>query len=229
MNVFNRVMMVLLSIAFLVLAFILTVWPLTWLWIGQQMHGYAQSNRFGYSLAGILVMLVCGLILLLEVRRARRARYVVVDRVAGGEARILAESISRRLNYEVDLLQDVSDAKSEVVAKGRGLKVNLEVLMSPDVDIPLKTEEVIETARRVIEEQMGLRLAGKPKDAITVTIRHPKQIAPAKAPVPTVASPALPAEAEVMSWAEVPTPEPQKEETPPTQPGDSTGGWAQTL
>ncbi len=228
MHVFNRVMMALLAMAFLALAFILTVWPPTWLWIAQQIHGYAQSNRLGYSLAGILVMLICGLILLLELRRAPRAKYVVVDRVAGGEARILTESISRRLNYEVDLLQDVSDVKSEIVAKGRALKAHLEILMSPDVDVPMKTEEVIETARRVIEEQMGLRLAGKPKDAITVTIRHPKRIAPAQAPLPTAASSTLPSEAEAAPWAEAPAPEPPREIVSPAQ-GEDTEGWSQTL
>ncbi|MGC8839809.1 MAG: hypothetical protein ACP5UM_15530, partial [Anaerolineae bacterium] len=164
------------------------------------------------------------------VRRGRPAKYVVVDRVTGGEARILADSISRRLNYEVDLLQDVSDAKAEVVAKGRGLKVNLKVLMSPDTDIPMKTEEVIETVRRVIEEQMGLRLAGKPKEAITVTIHHPKRMAPVQAPVPTVASPVLPREAEAVPWAEAPSaPPPSEEAAPPAPPEESPGGWSQTL
>lgn len=229
MNVFNRVMMFLLALVLLVLAFILTVWPLTWLWIGQQVHGYAESNRLGYTLAGVLVMLICGLVLLLEVRRPRRAKYVVVDRVAGGEARILVESISRRLNYEVDLLQDVSEVKSEVVAKGRGLRVNLDMLMSPDVDIPMKTDEVIETARRVIEEQMGLKLSGKPKDAITVTIRHPKQIAPAQAPLPTAVAPVLPAEAQVIPWAEVPAAPPSEEAAPAAPPEEGTEGWSQTL
>ncbi len=229
MNVFNRVVMVLLALAALAAAFIFTVWPATWLWLGQQTYGYAQSSRLAYTLGGILAMLVCGLILLLEVRRPRRAKYVVVDRVAGGEARISVESVARRLNYEVDLLQDVSEAKSEVVAKGRELKVILDVLMSPDVDIPMKTDEVIETARRVIEEQMGLKLAGKPKDAIKVNIHHPKRMAPAQAPLPTAVAPMPSPEAEAVPWAEAPGPAPS-EGTPPATPSqESAGGWSQTL
>lgn len=230
MNVFNRVMMVLLALAVLVAAFILTVWPATWLWLGQQGYGYAQSSRLGYTLGGILAMLLCGLILLLEVRRPRRAKYVVVDRVAGGEARISVESVSRRLTYEVDLLQDVSEAKAEIVAKGRGLKVTLDVLMSPDVDIPMKTDEVIETARRIVEEQMGLRLAGKPKEAITVNIHHPKRIAPAQAPLPTAVPSVLPQRAETVPWTETPSAPPPLEEAPPAAPPEETpGGWSETL
>lgn len=240
MNTFNRIVLIILALAVLVAGFCVTVWPAWWLWVGENMYNYSQYSRLGYTLVMVLVMLVSGLILLLEVRRPRRAKYVVVDRVAGGQARVLVESVARRLNYEVDLLQDVSDVKSQILAKGKGLRVRLDVLMSPDVDIPMKTDEVIETARRVIEEQMGLKLAGKAKDAIMVHIRHPKKLAPKPAPLPAVtpsasAAPAELAEAEAPAWPEVEEPavtveEAPAEEWPSSGPEEEDKeGWSETL
>jgi len=222
MNVFNRILVLILALAVLVVAFILTVWPQTWTVVGEYMLYLSQYARLAYILVGILVMLLCGLLLLLEVRRPRRAKYVMVDKVTGGQARVLIDSVSRRLNYEVDLLQDVSQVKSRIDAKGRGLRVTVDVMMGPDVDVPMKTDEIIETARRMIEDHMGLKLAGKTKDAITVNIRHPKQIAPARPELPAVApATEAPPELPELDLAAAPElPEPTSVEEP--QPGE---GW----
>jgi hypothetical protein len=45
--------------------------------------------------------------------------------------------------------------------------VRLEIETAPDVDVPMKTDEVVEVARDIIEQDMGLRL-GK----LDVRIRH---------------------------------------------------------
>ncbi|MGQ9585822.1 MAG: alkaline shock response membrane anchor protein AmaP [Anaerolineae bacterium] len=231
MNVFNRIVMIVLMLVLLAAAFVLTVWPQVWVIVGEQMLYLSEYARLGYVLVGILVMLVCGLLFLLEVRRPRRARYVVVDRVAGGEARVQVESVSRRLEYEVDLLQDVSDVKSHILAKGRGLRTILDVVMSADVDVPMKTEEIIETVRRVVEEQMGLRLAGKPKDAITLNIRHPKEIAPVQPRLPAVTPVAEPVpvfpEMELAGFTEEPALASAEEPQPQEQKKEE--GWSETL
>jgi len=226
MNVFNRIVMVLLVLAALVAAFVVTVWPYTWMGLGEQMLYISQTARLGYTLGGVLVMLVCGLVLLLELRRPRRAKYVVVDKVAGGEARVLVDSVARRLNYEVDLLQDVTDVKSRIVARGRGLRVGLDVIMNADVDVPMKTDEVIETVRRVVEEHMGLRLAGKPKDAITVSIRHPKEIGPAPAKMPAV-TPVAEAVAGLPELDLTPFPAEPASSEEKVEPGEE--GWKEQL
>ena len=43
-------------------------------------------------------------------------------------------------------------------ARGSAVDVRLEVEAAPDVDVPLKTDEVVEVARDLIEHEMGLRL-----------------------------------------------------------------------
>jgi hypothetical protein len=45
--------------------------------------------------------------------------------------------------------------------------VNLVLETSPDIDVPMKTEEVIEVTREVIVERLGLKL-GK----VQVKIKH---------------------------------------------------------
>ncbi len=45
-----------------------------------------------------------------------------------------------------------------VKAKGGAVDIKLEIETAPDVDVPMKTDEVVEVTREIIEEDMGLKL-----------------------------------------------------------------------
>jgi hypothetical protein len=46
--------------------------------------------------------------------------------------------------------------------------VRLNVETGPEIDVPAKTEEISQVAKEVIEERMGLKLAGK----LEINIKH---------------------------------------------------------
>ena len=54
-----------------------------------------------------------------------------------------------------------------ISGRGRGVDIDLLLETSPDIDVPMKTEEVLQVTREVVAERMGLKL-GK----VQVKIKH---------------------------------------------------------
>ena len=179
MNVFNRlVVIVLLVVSMIALPVVLVLVParpdiLTI--IGQQslsrLTAIGEQNQLLFILGGtllaVLTFIVCGLLLWLELRRPR-AKAVRIKKVSGDEAKVTTDSIARRLEYNIDQLAEVISVKPKITAKGKGVHVRLNVETGPEIDVPAKTEEISEVAREVIEERMGLKLAGK----LEIHIKH---------------------------------------------------------
>jgi hypothetical protein len=62
---------------------------------------------------------------------------------------------------------------SHIRGRTRGVDIDLMLETSPDIDVPMKTEEVLELTREVVGERMGLKL-GK----VQINLKHapyPKQ------------------------------------------------------
>lgn len=115
----------------------------------------------------VLVFVVCGLLLWLELRRPR-GKAVRVRKVSGEEAKVTTDSIAQRLTFNIDQLSEVISVKPKITAKGKGVHVRLNVETGPEIDVPAKTEEISQVAKEVIEERMGLKLAGK----LEINIKH---------------------------------------------------------
>jgi preprotein translocase subunit SecG len=179
MNVFNRlVVIVLLVVSMIVLPVVLVLVPARpdiVTIMGQQaltrLTTVAGQNRILFILGGassaILTFVFCGLLLWLELRRPS-AKAVKVKQVSGEEAKVTTDSIARRLEFNIDQLADVISVKPKVTARGKGVHVRLNVETGPEIDVPAKTEEISRVAREVLEERMGLKLAGK----LEISIKH---------------------------------------------------------
>ena len=179
MNVFNRVVMVvLLVVGMIILPVVLVLVPARpdiVTIIGQQglmrLMAIGEQNQFLFIVGGaslaVLTFVVCGLLLWLELRRPY-GKAVRVQKVSGGEAKVTTDSIARRLEYNIDQLAEVISVKPKVMARGKGVHVQLNVETGPEINVPAKTEEISKVAREVIEERMGLKLAGK----LEISIKH---------------------------------------------------------
>jgi hypothetical protein len=179
MNAFNRLVVIVLLILLVIITAIVaivpdqTFWFLseTFDWLQDVVKGYMDSpDRFlfatGRVLVGGAVAFLCLVVLWLELRRPRK-KTIRAQKLAGGEAYIATESIEQRLAYNIDQLPDVIKVNPRITGRSRGVDIDLLLETSPDVDIPMKTEEVIEVTREVIGERMGLKL-GK----VMVKIKH---------------------------------------------------------
>ena len=179
MNVFNRIMAVLL-VLLLILATILVVAAPTrsfsvaagfFEWLSASAKTYQQQSwqlwAIGRAVGGALLSLFWLFLLWLEFRRPR-VRIIRAQKLAGGESFIAVDSIAQRLAYTIDQLPDVVRAVPRVARYGRG-GLDLDILLetSPEIDVPTKTEEVLQVTKEVITERMGLKL-GK----VQVRIKH---------------------------------------------------------
>jgi hypothetical protein len=171
MNTVNRVGLVLLLLLAIPLCTILLVFPMPTLEaIGLQaaalldfvsrLQWYVRLSLgilFAVALDIIFILLI-----VLEVRRPT-PKAIRVKKAAGGEVQVSVGSIADRLKYEIDQLSNVLRTKPKVLAKRGGVVLELDVETAAEVDVPAKAEQIVETARRVVEEKMGLKLARPPK------------------------------------------------------------------
>ena len=166
MNALNRIIVILLLVISLValgiLLFLSVVRLDASLVTLSQALAFARSEQASFywllfSVVIGLLFLACLLLLWLEIRRPK-ARAVEVQEIANGGARVTIDSIVQRLEYNIAHLQDVVSARPIVRAKGNGVDVLVKLETAPEIEVPMKTEEIVQLTRDVIEGQMGLKL-----------------------------------------------------------------------
>ncbi len=197
MNALNRAVIIVLLLLAMVLCSVLLVgarWVLPP--IAEQLSALVEftEGRYWYDLelpGGVLaclVDLVLFLLILLQVRQPRKS--IRVEK-AGGEVLITIASITDRLKHEVNQLPDVLRSKPRVLGKRSGVVVRLDAEVVAGVNVPEKANQIVEVARRVVEDDMGLGLAQPPK----VNLRAASYSKARKSPVkPGKAPPARPQE-----------------------------------
>lgn len=178
MNIFNRVLVVLLLILLLALAVLIAVLPIqTALAVESGLRNFreflnnAEKSYFWlYTIARValvLLALVIVLPLLWGELKPRRPKAVYVLTETGSKASVTTDSVARRLAWHIDQLADVISVTPQVTASGKAVNVVLNLETQPEIDVPMKTDEVVRVAREVIVDRMGLQL-GK----VDVRIKH---------------------------------------------------------
>ena len=178
MNAFNRVVTVMLLLVLLLVTIAVAIFPLTALgWVGQTASDWSDYLEYWEANARYLhvairvaiivfAVLFFGILLFLELRR-RKIKTVRIVTAEGSAATVVTDSVSQRLTYHVDRLADVISVVPHVSGRGKTVHVGLDLETSPEIDVPMKTDEVVAVAREVVEERMGLQL-GK----VSVRIKH---------------------------------------------------------
>jgi hypothetical protein len=213
MNAFNRVLVVFLLVLAMVLCSVLLVGSRRVIPAMVQ-----QSSALLESIEGLpwyqlelpggalacVVNLILFLFILLEVRQPRKS--IRVEQAGGGKVLISIASIADRMKHEVGQLPDVLRTKPKVSSKRKGVGVELDVEAQPGINVPEKAEQIVETARRVVEEDMGLKLARPPKVNLRVASYSKAGISPIRP-------------REVVPVAPKTTPPPEPKDLPTIEPG----------
>jgi hypothetical protein len=167
-NILNKIVVSLLLLAAMILIPLVLIFPdqaefalryaadvvlanLTWL--DAQATGAKIGIRLLLALGGLLGFLVCLILLVIEIVPLRRKTVSLQDK--SGE--LMVDSIDRHLTYHLDLLPDVLRARPKISSRGRAVRATIYIETPPDVNVPQKSAEVQETARQVLEEQLGLQ------------------------------------------------------------------------
>jgi len=171
MNAFNRIIVTLLLLALIPIVTVALIVPQEAVDLLQEGLDRIEG-QLGTSVSTGELMIRVGLALLidvvlifllyLELRRPPK-HGVPVRQVKGGEAQITIDSVIGQLEYHLDPLPGVLDVKPDVIPRRGGVQVALEVEMAADANMAANIEELSAITRRVVEEEMGLKLKGKPK------------------------------------------------------------------
>jgi hypothetical protein len=169
MNGFNRFVAVLLWLLLLAAVLALAIAPIStvaqaygWLaqW-GRTLAAWRADNPTNFLIGqiafGVGAVILLALLLWAEISTVRR-RGVRIHTAEGGSAELDTTSIGRRLAWHLDQLAEVVTVVPNVRSRGSAVDIRLEIEAAPDVDIPLKTEEVVQVTREIIEQELGLRM-----------------------------------------------------------------------
>lgn len=172
MNVFNRVLVILLVLILAVAAIGLALRPLEAVALGRGVlnsleQGIFQDQFFLIFLGSNIAIVVLALIILwLEIRSPRR-KTVRVKTKGAGNAQLGVESVAQSLAYRVDEIAGVREVQPHIVSHGKDLEVALDIHTSPTVNIPVVSDQIVKLCHDIVEEQLGLKLHGKVRLNIT--------------------------------------------------------------
>jgi hypothetical protein len=169
MAIFNRVVAALLWLVLLAALSIFAVTPLETIQriqaaltaLENPLRNWQEANPTNFLIAqaalGVAVVLLFGTLFWLELWVVQR-RGVRIRTVEGGSAEVDTTSVGRRLAWNLDQLAEIIRVLPTVRSRGGSVDIKLEIEAAPDVDIPMKTEEIMEMTREVIQQDMGLKL-----------------------------------------------------------------------
>lgn len=172
MNLLNRALVIFFLLSTIVVTAVFMVVPDAALQVGSQtlaaLVPYAQrfENRLLVVVSGVVILIICFVLLWLELR-SPGPRSVRIVQVEGGEAEMTTDAVSQRLAHNIDQLPEIIRVMPRVQPRKETVNVTLDVETGPDVHVPQKTQEIIQVAREVVEQRMGLKL-GK----VRVNIKH---------------------------------------------------------
>ncbi len=166
MNLFNRVLVVVLALLGLVIgvatmAALLAV-PndvLAYLeaWVAYFRADYLwQLTWVGAAVGGVLSLISLA-VLILEFS-PRRRRLVELSQVGGGLGMVTVEAVAQRVRQEVEAIDQVKSARPRVTSRGREVDVNVGLRVDPAAAVAAKTEEVCQVVRQAVETGLGVKL-----------------------------------------------------------------------
>lgn len=162
MNVFNRVLAIVVLVILVVILVVAMLQPeglLNAASLGVSgLQAFQRANPYLYDIVAFAMVLLAILVLALEVRRSRRLT-VKVQQTSGSIVELTTESVARGLEYHVAQVPGIAKVLPKVVSTGRAVRVRLDLETDPTIDIAAKSEEIIQLTREVIEGKLGLKLA----------------------------------------------------------------------
>lgn len=166
MNVFNRIVMIILIIALIAGGVYLLLRPMDVLNLGaggiKVLQDQVYDSRFFmfFAVGGGLLLFIMLLLFWLEVKRVH-FRIARVQTKGKSNTWLGIQSIAQSLEYRIDELAGVRSVKPKVTSYGRDVEVFVDLDASPAVNIVALTDQVTQMCSEVIETQLGLKIRGK--------------------------------------------------------------------
>lgn len=165
MNLVRRIIVVVVGVSLAVLVSVLLLTPETILSLAVNLTSTSWLIRLPLVILidavilAIIVLLVRG-----ERSAAARASTGLIVKAQGAVADVSVESARERVLRAVRAVPDVLTADATMKAVHGKADIEMDVLVSHDsVNVPEKQKEIDRALRQVLNKQLGLQIAGKPR------------------------------------------------------------------
>jgi len=171
MNIFNRIVMIILIIALAALTVFFLVQPMVVLNSVASgvkiLQDQVYDNQFFTYLiiGGAVLLFVLLLLFVLEVRKSH-LRVARVQTKGKSDTWLGIDSIAKTIEYHVDELPEVRSVKPKVTSRGKDVDVFVDLDVSPQANIINLTEQVAQVCREIVETQLGLKI----HDQVTIHV-----------------------------------------------------------
>jgi hypothetical protein len=136
------------------------------------------------ALIALVFLVIVVFVLWLELRRPG-ARTVEVVRSTGGRIRITTAHVEQRIAETVDAMSGVIQTKVHIQERDNAVIARIDVVAAQNLDLVTKGEDVAAKIREVVQDELGLKLAGKPQITIKASKTKPVEVTPVSTPAGT--------------------------------------------
>ncbi len=170
MNIFNRIIMILILIGTAVVSIIAIVNEFigffTWSDLMLKIFNPEINIQIYISVLALLfILIVAVFLLMLEFYKAKK-RTAVVASIKNGKAMITLESIANQITDYLIEVDSISEVKVNILPKSNGITTNIFTNICDCEDVPEKMREIIKVADEVASKKLGLKII---KTNVTVT------------------------------------------------------------
>lgn len=112
---------------------------------------------------GGLILIMLALVVIISEVAPSDGGTLKMERVGGATARISTEEVALRLEEELQTFPQLKQVQASVKSRGQKAEVELELHVSAEAELSSTAEEACRRARQLLEERMGVALAGPPR------------------------------------------------------------------
>jgi uncharacterized alkaline shock family protein YloU len=170
LNIFNKIIVVLILIFLIGISVVSMVnifaGYFTWADVSTKILDPSTTvNKFVGFLALLAIFVISVFLLLIEFYR-RRIKVANISSSREGNAMVTLETVSSQIRNEVVKVDGLKDIKVKIIPKTGGIIINMNAMLGESVDIPGKMQEIINVARGVVSEKLGIKVL---KTNLTIT------------------------------------------------------------
>jgi hypothetical protein len=162
MNIFNRIVVVLLLLSLFVLSLVSVVNVFAnlfkWSDVANRIVNSTSSISVIYAALILILLIIVSFILLILEFYKRKAKTVTLTAVKSGEAMVDLKSASQHITEELSKTEGISDLKVKVASKSDGVIINVFAKLAKGLNVSQKMQQVMDKASKFASENLGLKV-----------------------------------------------------------------------
>ena len=161
-NVFNRIIMVILLLVLIVFSIVailnVFIGMFEWSAISDRIASYV-TNLNQYILAGILflILVIALIILILEFYR-RKIKLVSISTDPSGKTTVTLKTAAMQIRESLNNIQDVIDPQVKVVPRQNGIIIDIFSKLITGINVADKTKEIRDSASNFASRNLGFKI-----------------------------------------------------------------------